>query len=137
MINEIGGIKTRLTNLQTQSNVLKANFFDYIEGLNSQLNVLSNLNRADFSFEVFGNKLKLKSTYENSNDSFKGKFSIMIQVISNGFISFDELLYLNFDIHGNVKIQNEKNANYYHVDFAESFYIAMMNVLIDSNIFEL
>jgi hypothetical protein len=137
MLNQIGGIKTRLKNLQTQSNVLKTNFFDYIEGLNSQLNVLSNLNRADFSFEVFGNKLKLKSTYDKSNDSFQGKFSIMTQVISNGFITFDELLYLNFDIHGNVKFLNETNSNYYHADFAESFYIAMMNVLIDSNKLEL
>jgi hypothetical protein len=137
MLYEIGGFKTRLKNLQTQSNVLKTNFFDYIEGLNSELNVLSNLERADFSFEVFGNKLKLKSTYQNSNDSYQGKFSIMIQLISNGLLVFEEFYFINFDIHGNVKFPDEKHDNYYHADFAESFYIGMMNKLIDSNKFEL
>ncbi len=137
MLNEIGGIKTRLTNLQTQSNILKENFLDYIEELNSQLNVISNLNREDFSFEVFGNKLKLKSTYDTSNNSFQGKFSVMIQIVSNGLIIVDEFYFINFDIHGNVKFPDEKHINYHHADFAESFYIGMMNKLIDSNQFEL
>lgn len=137
MLNEIGGIKTRLTNLQVQSNALKQNFFDYIEGLSSEYKLLENINRDDFSFEIFGIKLKIKSTYDSKNSSFQGKFSIMVQTIINGVITFDEIFYFNFDRLGNVKFPEDKAANYYHADFAESFYIAMMNKLIESDKFEL
>jgi hypothetical protein len=136
-LDEIASLKNKLAKLQKQSNVLKASFFDYIEGLNSQLNVISNLNREDSSFEVFGNTLKLKSTYENSNDSFMGKFSIMIQLFSNGLVVFEEFYFINFDIHGNLKFPDDKNVNCFHDHFGESFYIGMMNKLIDLNKFEL
>jgi len=137
MMNEISGIKTRLTNLQVQSNALKQNFFDYIEGLSSEYKLLENINRNDFSFEIFGNKLKIKSTYDSTDSSFQGKFSIMVQTIFNGVITFEDLIYFNFNNIGNIKFSDDKTAKYYHADFAESFYIAMMNKLFESDKFEL
>jgi len=136
-LNEIAGIKYRLTNLQKQSIVLKQNFFDYIEGLSTEYNALTNLNRTEFSFDIFGSKLKLKTTYDNTNSSYQGKFAVMVQSIINGVAIFDELFSLNFNSTGNVKFSIDKEANFYFNDFAESFYIAMMNKLFESDKFEL
>jgi len=77
-IDEIAGIKYRLSKLQTQSNKFKNSLFDYIEGLESVYSVFSKYNRDDFSFEIYGNKLKIKATYNNKDTSFQGLFSATV-----------------------------------------------------------
>ena len=135
-LNEIAGIKTRLSKLQTQSNELKTNFFDYIEGLNSVYNVLSNCSREYFTFDIYGNKLKLQATYNNNDSSYQGKLSVLILTIEDKKELQTELLFWIFDSYGNIK-SNESKHDLYSGDFAESFYIEIMNKLIDSNKFEL
>jgi hypothetical protein len=135
-IDELAGIKTRLTKLQTQSNKLKNNLFDYIEGLESVYNVFSNYNRDDFSFEIYGNKLKLKATYNDNESTFQGVFSVYVLSSDVYRDKFSELLSWKFDNYGNIKNANE-NYVFSVDDFAESFYIELMNKLIDSNKFEL
>jgi hypothetical protein len=135
-INEIAGVKTRLSKLQTQSNNFKSNLFDYIEGLESVYNVFSKYNRDDFSFEIYGNKLKLKSTYNSQETSFRGVFSATVLEVENDKDKYIELLSWKFDTSGNIK--NTIGNQFFTVDdFAESFYIELMNKLIDSNEFEL
>lgn len=135
-INEIAGVKTRLSRLQTQSNKFKNNLFDYIEGLESVYNVFSKYNRDDFSFEIYGNKLKIKATYNSQDTSFQGLFSANVLEVENDKDKYIELISWKFDTSGNIK--NTIGNQFFTVDdFAESFYIELMNKLIDSNKFEL
>lgn len=135
-INEIAGVKTRLSKLQTQSNNFKSNLFDYIEGLESVYNVFSKYNRDDFSFEIYGNKLNLKATYNDNESTFQGVFSVFVLRVEDDRDKFSELLSWRFDTYGNIK--NADESYVFSVDdFAESFYIELMNKLIDSNKFEL
>lgn len=135
-INQIAGVKTRLSRLQTQSNKFKNNLFDYIDGLESVYNVFSKYNRDDFSFEIYGNKLKLKATYNDNESTFQGVFSVLVLSVEDDRDKFSELLSWRFDTYGNIK--NADESYVYSVDdFAESFYIELMNKLIDSNKFEL
>lgn len=67
MLNQIGGIKTRLTNLQVQSNVLKQNFFDYIEGLPAHA-VLNRIGKAVF---VIPPLCSQKHTHKGKTSSLK------------------------------------------------------------------
>ena len=135
-IDEIAGIKYRLSKLKTESNKFKNNLFDYIEGLESVYNVFSKYNRDDFSFEIYGNKLKIKATYNSQDTSFQGLFSANVLKVENDKDNYIELLSWNFDTSGNIK--NTIGNQFFTVDdFAESFYIELMNKLIDSNEFEL
>jgi hypothetical protein len=135
-INEIAGVKSRLSRLQTQSNKFKNNLFDYIEGLESVYNVFSKYNRGDFSFEIYGNKLKIKATYNSQDTSFQGLFSANVLEVENDKDKYIELISWKFDTSGNIK--NTIGNQFFTVDdFAESFYIELMNKLIDSNKFEL
>jgi hypothetical protein len=135
-INEIAGVKSRLSRLQTQSNKFKNNLFDYIEGLESVYNVFSKYNRGDFSFEIYGNKLKIKATYNSQDTSFQGLFSANVLEVENDKDKYIELISWKFDTSGNIK--NTIANQFFTVDdFAESFYIELMNKLIDSNKFEL
>lgn len=135
-INEIAGVKFRLSNLQTQSNKFKNNLFDYIDGLESEYNVFSKYNRDDFSFEIYGNKLKIKATYNSQDTSFRGIFSAIVLKVDNEKDKYIDLLSWKFDTSGNIK-NVEGNQFFTADDFAESFYIELMNKLIDSNEFEL
>jgi len=135
-INEIAGVKFRLSKLQTESNKFKNNLFDYIEGLESVYNVFSKYNRDDFSFEIYGNKLKIKATYNSQDTSFQGLFSANVLEVENDKDKYIELISWKFDTSGNIK--NTIGNQFFTVDdFAESFYIELMNKLIDSNKFEL
>lgn len=135
-IDEIAGIKYRLSKLQTQSNKFKNNLFDYIEGLESVYNVFSKYNRDDYSFEIYGNKLRIKATYNNKDTSFQGLFSANAFEIENDKYKYIELLSWKFDTSGNIK-NVEGNQFFTADDFAESFYIELMNKLIESDNFEL
>lgn len=133
-IDEIAGLKTRLTKLQFQSNILKNNFFDYIEGLNSVYNVLADSDRENFKFNIFGNKLKLQANYNNEETQFQGRFSVLLNTNVTDKDLYAELLTCSFDSIGNVMIKGQ----YFCVsDYAEPFYIELMNCLIDSNNLEL
>ena len=133
---EIIGLNTKLSKLQTQSYELKNIFFDYIEGLHYEYKVSSTYNREDFSFKIFGNKLKLKATYNDKATSFQGVFSVFVLRVENDKDKLIELLYWEFDTYGNLKKADE-NYVFTSRDFAESFYIELMKKLIDSNKFEL
>jgi len=135
-IDEIAGIKYRLSKLQTQSNKFKNNLFDYIEGLESVYNVFSKYNRSDYSFEIYGNKLKIKATYNNKDTSFQGLFSATVLEVDNDKYKYIELLSWKFDTSGNIK-NVDGNQFFTANDFAESFYIELMNKLIESDNFEL
>ena len=131
-IDEIAGIIYRLSKLKTESNKFKNNLFDYIEGLESVYNVFSKYNRDDFSFEIYGNKLKIKATYNSQDTSFQGLFSANVLKVENDKDNYIELLSWNFDTSGNIK--NTIGNQFFTVDdFAESFYIELMNKLIDSD----
>ena len=131
-IDEIAGIIYRLSKLKTESNKFKNNLFDYIEGLESVYNVFSKYNRDDFSFEIYGNKLKIKATYNSQDTSFQGLFSANVLKVENDKDNYIELLSWNFDTSGNIK-NTIGNQFFTVVDFAESFYIELMNKLIDSD----
>lgn len=135
-INQIAGVKTRLSRLQAQSNSFKNSFFDYIEGLESVYNVFSNYNRDDFSFEIYGNKLKIKATYNSQDTSFRGIFSATVLKVDNEKDKYIDLLSWKFDTSGNIK-NVEGNQFFTADDFAESFYIELMNKLMESDNFEL
>lgn len=135
-INQIASVKTRLSRLQTQSNSFKNSFFDYIEGLESEYNVFSNYNRTDFSFEIYGNKLRLKATYNSQDTPFKGIFSAVMLKIENAKETYIDVLSWKFDTSGNF-INSDGSYAYTSYDFAESFYIELMNKLIESDNFEL
>ena len=135
-LNEIAGIKTRLSRLKFQSDILKNNFFDYIEGLNSEYNVLTNYSRDDFRFDIYGNKLKLQATYNNEETSSQGKLSVLIIKLEDKKEIYNELFFWKFDSYGNIKSIDYKQ-DFSCNDFSEYFYIELMNKLIDSNQFEL
>lgn len=135
-IDEIAGIKYRLSKLQTQSNKFKNNLFDYIEGLESVYNVFSKYNRDDYSFEIYGNKLKIKATYNSQDTSFRGIFSATVLEVDNEKDKYIDLLSWKFDTSGNIK-NVERNQFFTADDFAESFYIELMNKLMESDNFEL
>ncbi len=135
-LNEIAGIKTRLARLKFQSDNLKNNFFEYIEGLNSEYNVLTNYSRDDFRFDIYGNKLKLQATYNNEETSSQGKLSVLIIKLEDKKEIYNELFFWKFDSYGNIKSIDYKQ-DFSSNDFSEYFYIELMNKLIDSNQFEL
>lgn len=135
-LSEIARIKTRISNLQTQSDILKKSFFDYIEGLNSEYKVMSNINRENFTFDIYGNKLKLKATYFDNETSYQGKLSVLTITFEGNKELHSELFYWMFDRNSNIKSPNN-TKDLYAGDFSEDFFIEIMNKLIESNKFEL
>ena len=131
---ELAGLNKKLQDYKYQATELKNKFFDYIEGLNSEFKIFSNINKQDFSFEIYGNKLKLRTTFHNNETTNKGRFSALILTITEFNNVYKELLTCNFDYIGNVTCND---INYNIEDFAEQFFIQIMNKLIESNNFEL
>ena len=133
---DIIDLNTILSTLQTHSNKFKNSFFDYIEGLNSEYKIFSKYIRDDFSFEIYGNKLKLKATYNTKDTPFFGDFSAIILNVENEKDKYIDFLSWKFDTSGNMR-NAEENQFFTVDDFDESFFIEIMTKLIKTNKFEL
>ena len=134
-IDEIAGLNTRLKKLQSHAIELKKQFFDYIEGLNSEYRTISSIDREKNTFEIFGNKLKLKARYNENEHSFKGIIYILMLIAEPEKDKYKEILSWKYDVYGNVKNTDESHV-FATDDFAENLYIELMNKLIVSDNFE-
>ncbi len=131
-LEEIAGLKYRLSKLQFQSDLMKSNFFNYIEKLSPDFNIISNVNLEDCTFEIYGNKLKLIGSYNKDNQSFQGVFTIFLLTTVDNKEVYNNLLFWVFDSIGNIK-NVSSNYTYTHSEFPESFYFEIVNMIISLN----
>lgn len=134
-INEIAGMKKKLTDLKVQSDLFKTYFFDYFESLDSNFNLISNCNRTNSTFEIYNNKLKLQAKCNNEN-LLEGKFSVLIQPTNKFNETYQLLFTWIFDSIGNIRSDIGYNQ-YSKNDFAGDFYVELVKLLMNSDKFEL
>ncbi len=127
-LEEIAGLKYRITKFQKQSDLMKTKFFDYVEKLQPDFNVISNINREDSEFDIFSNRIKFISSYDPNNIPFLGYMGVCtISKVENDKV-LKIITYYHFDQIGN--ISNKSNANYDIDDFAEYLYLEISNEIL-------